>query len=135
VKQLEYVYFNIYQFYSRQSHSPNCFAVRLKCMYLLSLSAGGWLLFLQSLFFRFVRNGWFSSHMAAMINALAIYTAITLLFHRIFIVEERDQKIFDKYINKWHDNPNKKRDLFITSFVAAVPYLSMLCVKLFFVVK
>jgi len=104
-------------------------------MYLLSISAGGWLLFIQSIFFRFVRNGWFSSHTAAMFNALTIYGAITLLFHRIFIVEERDQKIFDKYINKWQNNPHKKRDLFITSFVAAVPYLSMLCIKLFLLVK
>ena len=69
--------------------------------------------------------------MAAMINALTVYASITLLFHRIFIVEERDQKIFDKYINTWRDNPNKNRDLFIASFVAAVPYLSMLCIKLF----
>ena len=100
-------------------------------MYLLSLSAGGWLLFLQSLFFRFVRNGWFSSPEIAMINSLAIYTAIAFLFHRIFIVEERDQKIFDKYINAWHNNSHKKRDLFITSFVVAVPYLSMLCIKIY----
>ena len=100
-------------------------------MYLLALSAGGWLLFLQSLFFRFVRNGWFSSPVIAMINALAIYTVIAFLFYRIFIVEERDQKIVDKYINAWHNNPYKKRDLFITSFVAAVPYLSMLCMKLY----
>ncbi len=99
-------------------------------MYLLSISVGGWILFLQSIFFRFVRNGWFSSHLAAMINALAVYTVITVLFYRTFIVEERDQKIFDKYINKWQNNPHKKRDLFLTSFVAAVPYFSILCVKL-----
>ena len=104
-------------------------------MYLLSISAGGWILFMQSLFFRFIRNGWFSSHVVAMINALTVYTTITVLFHRIFIVEERDQKIFDKYISKWNDNPNKKRDLFITSFIAAVPYLSMLCIKLFLLFK
>jgi len=73
--------------------------------------------------------------MAAMINALTTFTIITVLFYRIFIVEERDQKIFDKYISSWNNNPNKKRDLFIASFVAAVPYLSMLCIKLFFIVK
>jgi hypothetical protein len=100
-------------------------------MYLLSLSAGGWLLFLQSLFVRFVRDTWFSSPVAAMINALSIYTAMAFLFYRIFIVEERDQKIFDKYINAWHGNPYKKRDLIITSFVAAAPYVSMVCIKLY----
>ena len=77
-------------------------------MYLLSLSIGGWMLCLQSIFFRFVRNGWFSSHMAAMMSALTIYTVITFLFYRIFIVEERDQKIFDKYINTWQNNPTRK---------------------------
>jgi hypothetical protein len=62
---------------------------------------------------------------------LAVYTAITLLFHRIFIVNERDQKIFNKYVDSWQNNPNKKRDLFIASFVAAVPYLSMIAIKIF----
>ena len=66
-----------------------------------------------------------------MSNALSIYTAMAFLFYRIFIVEERDQKIFDKYINAWQDNPHKKRDLFITSFVAAVPYVSMVGIKLY----
>ena len=128
---LEYVYFNVYQYYSRQSARPDCFAVRLKCMYLLSISAGGWILFLQSIFLRFIRIGWFSSHAVAMFNALAIYTVITVLFYRIYITEGRDQKIFDKYINAWQTNPNQNRDLFIASFVAAVPYLSMICIRLF----
>ena len=100
-------------------------------MYLLSLSAGGWILLLQSLFLRFVRVGWFSSHGIATINALAIFTTITVAFYRIFIIEGRDQKIFDKYITRWQENPNKKRDLFIASFVAAVPYLSMIGVRIF----
>lgn len=66
-----------------------------------------------------------------MFNALTIYTAITILFYRTFIMEGRDQIIFDRYINKWESNPNKKRDLFITSFIAAAPYLSMLAMRVF----
>ena len=97
---------------------------------MLALSAGGWILFLQSLFVRFIRHGWFASHAVAMINALTIYTIITVFFYRIFIIEERDQKIFDRYINKWESNPNKKRDLFIASFIAVAPYLSMFSIKL-----
>jgi len=62
---------------------------------------------------------------------LTIYTAITILFYRTFIMEGRDQIIFDRYINKWESNPNKKRDLFITSFIAAAPYLSMLAMRVF----
>jgi hypothetical protein len=99
-------------------------------MYLLSLSAGGWLLLIQSVFLRFYRHGWFTSHVAAMMSALIIYASITFLFYRIFIVDERDQKIIDKYINKWHDNPHKKRDLLVASFVAALPYLTMFGIKL-----
>jgi hypothetical protein len=100
-------------------------------MYLLALSAGGWILFLQQLFLRFVRVAWFSSHAAAMLNALAIYTAITWIFYRIFIVEEKDQQIFEKYVSKWDNNPNKKRDLLVISLVAALPYLLMTGIKIY----
>lgn len=100
-------------------------------MYLLALSAGGWILFLQQLFLRFVRLEWFSSHQGAMINALSIYAGITFIFYRVFIQEEKDQKIFDKYAGSWSNNPNKKRDLLLTSFVAALPYIAMIFMKLF----
>jgi hypothetical protein len=102
-------------------------------MYLFSVSAGGWLLLAQTLFLRFFRHGWFTSHAAAMMSALIIYASITFLFYRIFIVDERDQKIFDKYINAWHDNPHKRRDLLVASFVAALPYLAMMGIKIFIV--
>jgi hypothetical protein len=101
-------------------------------MYLLALSAGGWVLFLQQLFLRFVRLEWFASQEGAMINALTIYAGITFIFYRVFIQEEKDQKIFDKYVNRWNENPNKRRDLLLASFVAATPYIMMVCMKLFF---
>jgi len=99
-------------------------------MYLLALSAGGWLLFLQQLFLRYVRIAWFSSQAGAMINALTIYAGITFIFYRVFIQHEKDQKIYNKYFNAWNENPNKRRDLLLTSFVAAVPYVLMICVKI-----
>ena len=100
-------------------------------MYLLALSAGGWLLFLQMLFLRFVKNVWFSSHSAALFFALTVYTAITFLFYRIFIVKERDQTIYNRYANAWNENPNKKRDLMLASLVAAAPYLLMFSMRIF----
>lgn len=100
-------------------------------MYLLALSAGGWILFLQQVFLRYVRVVWFASPEAAMINALSVYLGITFIFHRIFIVNGKDQQIFDKYVNTWNENPNKKRDLFLALFFAAVPYISMVFVKMF----
>lgn len=103
----------------------------MKCMYLLALSAGGWILFLQQLFLRFVRLEWFASHEGAMINALSVYAGITFIFYRVFIQEEKDQKIFDKYVSRWNENPNKRRDLALASLFAAVPYISMVFMKFF----
>jgi hypothetical protein len=131
VKRLEYVYFTIYNYCGHQSYFPDSLSVRMKCMYLLALSAGGWVLFLQQLFLRFVRLEWFASHEGAMINALAVYAGITFIFYRVFIQEEKDQKIFDKYVSRWNNNPNKKRDLFLASLIAATPYISMVFMKLF----
>ena len=101
-------------------------------MYLLALSAGGWILFLQLLFLRFVKNTWFSSHPGAMLYALTVYTVITVIFHHIFIKKELDQKILAKYARSWNYNPNKRRDLLIAFFVAAVPYMSILSIKILF---
>lgn len=131
VKRFEYVYFTIYHYCSNQSYFPDSLHARLKCMYLLALSAGGWILFLQQMFLRYVRIAWFTSQAGAMINAMTIYAAITVIFYRVFIMEEKDQKIYDKYADAWNNNPNKRRDLLLTSFVAAVPYILMVCVKLF----
>ena len=132
VKKLEYVYFTIYHYCSKQSYFHDDLSVRLKSMYLLALSVGGWILFLQLLFLRFIKHAWFSSHPGGMFYALTIYTGITLLFHRILIVKEHDQRIFNKYVSNWQNNSNKRRDLFLALSVAAAPYLMMLGVKMFF---
>lgn len=132
MKQFEYVYFTIYHYYSRQSYFHDSLAVRLKSMYLLALSAGGWILCLQLLFLRFIKNAWFTSQQGSMLFALTVYTGITVFFHYLFIMKEGDQKIFNKYESAWNNNPNKKRDLFLALTAAAVPYIVMLLVKLFF---
>jgi hypothetical protein len=100
-------------------------------MYLLSLSVGGWILFLQMVFLRFVRNVWFSSHPTAMFYALGVYIALTAVFHRIFIVNEHDQKIYNRFASKWNDNTNKKRDLFLALSLAALPYILLVGFKIF----
>jgi len=101
-------------------------------MYLLALSVGGWILFLQLLFLRFIKHAWFSTHPGGMFYALTIYTGITLLFHRILIVKEHDQRIFNKYVSNWQNNSNKKRDLFLALSIAAAPYVMMFGIKIFF---
>lgn len=132
VKKLEYVYFTIYHYYSRQSYFPDSLSVRLKSMYLLAMGAGGWLLLLQLAFLRFIKNAWFISHPVAMMYSLTVYTAVTFIFYRIFIVKEYDQKILSKFESAWNDNPNKKRDLFLALFVALVPYIVMVSIKYYF---
>jgi len=132
VKKFEYVYFTIYNYCSRQSFFPDELHVRLKSMYLLSLSVGGWILFLQTLFLRFVKHAWFTSHPGAMFYALSVYVAITVVFHRIFIVNEHDQKIYNRYSSSWNNNSNKRRDLFLALSVAAAPYILLMAMKIFF---
>jgi len=132
VKKFEYVYFTIYHYCSRQSYFPDQLHVRLKSMYLLSLSVGGWILFMQTLFLRFVKHAWFTSHPGAMFYALAVYIAITAVFHRILIVNEHDQKIFNRFSSAWNNNLNKKRDLFLALSIAAAHYVLLIAIKIFF---
>lgn len=132
MKRLEYVYFTIYYHYSQRSYLPDSPFVRFKAMYLLSLSVGGWILLLQSLFLRFVKMAWFTSQGEAMLYALFVYTAITMVFHRVLIVKEHDQKIFNKFESYWTNNPNKKRDLVVAMIVTAVPYVLLVGMKIFF---
>ncbi|MFM9911334.1 MAG: hypothetical protein ACKVOW_18490 [Chitinophagaceae bacterium] len=132
MKKFEYVYFTIYNYYSRQSYYHDSLSVRLKSMYLLALSAGGWILCFQLLFLRFIKTVWFSSQQGAMLFALTIYIGTTFFFHWFFIMKERDQKIFHKYASAWDDNPNKRRDLFFALTITSIPYIVMAAVKLFF---
>lgn len=101
-------------------------------MCILALSAGGWILFLQASYLRFVRQVWFSSSSNAMMFAMTVYLLITGIFHQIFIVKEYDQEIFNKFSRTWARNPNKKRDLILCLLVAAVPYVLLISLKVFF---
>lgn len=132
MKKFDYVYFAIYHYNSRQSYFHDSLSVRLKSMYLLSLSVGGWILCLQMLFLRFIKNAWFSSQAGAMTFSLAMYSGVTMFFYWLLIMRGVDQKIFSKYESRWNSNPNQKRDLVIAFTVAAIPYLIIATVKLFF---
>lgn len=132
MKKFEYVYFTLYHYCSRNSYFPDALSTRLKSLYVLALSVGGWILLLQSCFLRFVRNAWFTSHPGAMLYALVVYAAITWGLYRILIVNEGDQKIWEKYADAWHHNPNKKRDLMFAFLAAAAPYILMMLVKVLF---
>ena len=132
MKPFEYLYFNIYNHcYQRSDHSGELLS-RFQAMYLLSFSTGGWILFLQAMYLRTVKHSWFTSKDGAMIFALCVYLLTAMIFHRIFIVNEKDQQIMSKYEAAWNNNPNKKRDLRISMIMIAVPYVLLASMSLVF---
>ena len=130
MKRLEYLYFNIYYHSSKLSYFPGAMYVRLQAMYLLSIITGGWLLLIHTGYLRLVKHAWYTNRSEAMLFVLSLYLVIALLFHQVFIVKENDQRIFDKYVDRWDRNPNKKRDLFISIGVAVIPYILLMVLKL-----
>jgi hypothetical protein len=101
-------------------------------MYLCSLSAGGWILLLETVYLRMIKHSWFSSKPGATMFAAAVYMLTALIFNHIFINNERDRKIFGKFEGEWDRNPKKRRDLLISVFVIMVPYLFLVSLAIFF---
>src|SRR5450755_1135081 len=129
MKPIEYLYFNIYNHFYRRSLSAQDFYARIQAMYLFSLSVGGWILFLEAVYLRLIRHSWFSSKPGASLFAAAVYLLTALVLHHIFIVNERDRKIFEKYGEKWDRNQKKKRDLLISVFVIVAPYVFLVTIS------
>jgi hypothetical protein len=132
MKPIEYLYFNIYNhFYQRSYHSRD-FLARIQALYLFSLSVGGWILLMETVYLRMIRHSWFSSKPGATLFAGVVYLLTALIFNHIFIVNERDRKIFGKYEEEWGRNPKKKRDLLISVFVIMAPYALLVSLAIFF---
>jgi len=132
MRPIEYLYFNIYNhFYQRNYHSQDFYA-RIQAMYLVSLSAGGWMLLLETAYLRIIRHSWFSSKPGAILFAATVYLLTAFIFNHIFIVNEKDRKIYGKYEGEWNSNPKKKRDLLISVFVILVPYIFLVSLSIFF---
>jgi hypothetical protein len=132
MKPIEYLYFNIYNHFYQRSYQAQDFSARIQAMYLFSLSAGGWMLLLETAYLRMIRHSWFSSKPGATIFAGTVYLLTALLFNHIFIVKEKDRKIYGKYEEAWDRNPWKKRDLLISVFVIIVPYIFLVSLAIFF---
>ncbi len=105
---------------------------RLQAMYIVSFSAGGWILLMQAVFLRLVRRAWFSSPSLAMSFAVSVYVITALLFYYIFIINSYDEKIQQKYEKSWNEDPNKRNNLLFSFFVAVGPYILLLSLRLFF---
>src|SRR5258706_14661247 len=97
MKHIDYLYFNIYNYFYRISQYQQSFNVRIQAMYLFSLGLGGWLLLLEALYLHLMKHAWFSSPAVSAVFAVSIYTLTSALFNYIFIVKHRDLKIFGKY--------------------------------------
>jgi hypothetical protein len=131
MKPIDYLYFNIYNHFYQRSYASQFYA-RIQAMYLFSLSVGGWMLLMETAYLRMIRHSWFTTKPGATIFAATVYLLTALIFNHIFIVNERDRKIFGKYEEEWDRNPNKKRDFMISVFVIAVPYLFLISLSIFF---
>jgi hypothetical protein len=99
-------------------------------MYLFSLGSGGWLLLFESIYLHFVKHHRFNSRFESILFALAIYGLTAMMFHYIFIVKDRDQKIVDKFVRQFEENPNRKWHLGVSLGILALPYLVLMAFAL-----
>jgi hypothetical protein len=100
-------------------------------MYLFSLGSGGWLLLLESIYLHFVKHNRFSSRLESIFFAIAIYGLTAMLFHYIFIVKDRDQKIVDKFEQLSAGGPRRNWHLKVSLGVLVLPYLVLMAFALF----
>ncbi|AXY75346.1 hypothetical protein D3H65_15740 [Paraflavitalea soli] len=107
-------------------------SARLQAMYIVSFSAGGWILLIQAVFLRLVRRAWFSTPSLAMSFAVSVYVITAMLFYYIFIINSYDEKICNQYEKSGNNDPNKRNGQFVSFFVAMVPYVLLLSLRVFF---
>jgi len=132
MKHIDYLYFNIYNYFYRISQYRQNFNVRIQAMYLFSLGLGGWLLLLETFYLHLIRHSWFPSQGVSAIFATSLYSLTTVLFYYIFIVKDRDQKIFGEYEELANQNPKRKGHLIISAGILVMPYLGLLSFAIFF---
>jgi hypothetical protein len=131
MKHIDYLYFNIYSYCYRLSQYRQSFNTRIQAMYLFSLGSGGWLLLLESFYLHFVKHNRFNSRPQSVLFALVIYGLTAMLFHYIFIVKDRDQKIVDKFEERFSENPPRSWHLIASIGVLVLPYLVLMGFALF----
>jgi hypothetical protein len=123
MKHVDYLYFNIYNYFYRASQERPTANPRLQAMYLFSIGSGGWLLLLESIYLHFIKHTRFVSPVQSMIFATLIYTLTAFFFHYIFIIRDRDLRIYGRYEEVFLQNPKKKQHFIASLCVLALPYL------------
>ena len=132
MKHVDYLYFNIYNYFYKINLEKESFNPRIQAMYLFSLGSGGWILCLQALYLHLVKHTRFSSKGESMLFAASIYALTAILFNYIFIVKHRDLKIFGKYEEMSNGNPKMKRHFIISVSILLMPYLLLFFFGIFF---
>ncbi|HMH22001.1 MAG TPA: hypothetical protein VK563_09500 [Puia sp.] len=132
MKHIDYLYFNVYNFFYSKSQHRQSFNPRIQAMYLVAFGTGGWLLLLESLYLHAIKHTRFASRGESTIFAASIYMLTTLLFNYIFITRDRDQKILGKYEKLTGQNPKKKLHLIVSVSILFLPYAALLFFAVFF---
>jgi hypothetical protein len=131
MKQIDYLYFNIYSYFHNTGACKQSYNARFQAMYLFALGLGGWLLFLQALYLH-ANHSRFSSRGESTLFAAAIFMLTGLLSHYIFIVKERDMEIFGKYEALSGVAPKRKMHFLISLSILLLPYLALLFFAIFY---
>lgn len=122
MKHVDYLYFNIYNYFYRLSMGRSSINPRMQAMYMFSLGSGGWLLLLESLYLHLLKHSRFVSPAQSTVFAGSIYMLAAFFFHYIFIVRDRDIKIFDRYEQLFDRNPRRKLHFVLSMGVLLLPY-------------
>jgi len=132
MKHIDYLYFNIYDYFHRLSSYRQNFNARIQAVYLFSLGLGGWLLLLQTSYLHFIKHNRFSSRGESAIFAFSIYMLTAAMSNYIFIIKHRDLKILDKYEEIADQNPRRRRHFVISLSILIIPYLILLASAVIF---
>jgi hypothetical protein len=95
----------------------------MQAMYLFSLGSGGWLLLLESLYLHLLKHSRFVSPAQSTVFAGSIYMLTAFFFYYIFIVRDRDIRIFGHYEEAFQKNPRRKLHFALSLGVLILPYL------------
>jgi hypothetical protein len=132
MKHVDYLYFNIYNYFYRQSLDRSSINPRMQAMYLFSLGSGGWLLLLESFYLHFLKHSRFVTPAQSTVFAGSIYMLTAMFFYYIFIVRQRDFKIFDRYEPLSGRNPRRKLHLTLSIGVLLLPYAVLAAFAIWF---
>ncbi len=132
MKPFAFLYVSIYQRCAQRTSIPDESFVRIQAMYLFSLSAAGWVLLLQAMYLRFVKISWFSTPAHSMLFAVTVYALTALVLYRIFITNETDQKIVNRYGANRYEKSHKKIQEASLVVLYMAPYLLLFLLAIAF---